>query len=215
MKQLFSHPLVRLSWIGLFAISFVACQSQSSVETLETPADDSAAATEEEALLAQVFPDDFEQVCNGVAFAPAKAYEPTAGGIHPLYVFDRENDSETFSESYKELPSSWKMEWEESQETQLVACLTVTQQVLANTCEFDPDEGETEGYVLETYDTTYEVSLYGAKSGELLDSTTFDLAGDDCPMVHFFTEGEYTDSSSADYTQALIDFVKPYVQPEA
>ncbi|MDA0268546.1 MAG: hypothetical protein O3A14_16710 [Cyanobacteria bacterium] len=201
------------------AINFAACQSlqpsvDTSTEVTGSPVDDSTAAVEED-LAKQVFPNDFEQVCNGIAFAPAKAYEPTAGSIHHLYVFDRESDSETFSESYRELPSSWKMEWEESQETQLVACLTVTKQAIANACEFDPDEGQTQGYVLETYDTTYDVALYAAQSGELIDSTTFDLSGDDCPVVHFFTEGEYTDSSSANYTQALIDFVKPYVQPES
>ncbi|NER79938.1 MAG: hypothetical protein F6K42_10210 [Leptolyngbya sp. SIO1D8] len=199
--------------------SMVACQSPSATETPEPEASAVSAETEgsdiDEVAATQVFPDDFSQVCNGIALTSAKGYQATAGEVHHLYVFDRENDSESFSKSYKELPDGWEMEWEESQETQLVACLTATQQTLANTCEFEPEGEETDLYVLETYSTTYDVAIYAAQSGEQLDSTTFELEGEECPVFHLFTEGELTDTSNADYSQALLEFVKPYVQPEA
>ncbi len=203
------HAAIAL-WMML---GLMACQT----ETAEvTPAEgDGATPTVDETAAKQVFPDDFAQVCNGVGFAPAKAYEPTPGEVHHLYVFDRPNDTEAYAKSYRSLPEGWEKTWEESQETQLVACLTVTKETLAKTCEFPPEEGKTETYVLETYDTAYDVAIYNAQSGEQLDSTSFDIKAGDCPMFHMFTEGELTDKSNPDYSQALLEFIKPYVQPEA
>lgn len=196
--------------------SVTACQTQTASNSAPTnDTSESESITVDESVLTQVFPDDYAQVCNGIAFDPAKAYEPSAGNVHHLYVFDRRDDNESFTKSYRELPDGWEIPWEESQETQLVACLTVTEETLANTCEFPPEEGETDAYVLETYAVTYDVAIYVAKSGEQLDTTTFDLAGEDCPMFHMFTEGELTDTSIPDYSQALLEFVKPYVQPDA
>ncbi|MGD1908951.1 MAG: hypothetical protein ACFB0C_23600 [Leptolyngbyaceae cyanobacterium] len=213
MTVRFSIPVLRRYLAPLLIFGLGACQSQptSETSTSETP---QAPAVDEE-VITQVFPDDFEQVCNGIAFEPAKSYEPVAGSVHPIYVFDREDDGQSFSKSYRELPNGWELEFEESQNAQLVACLTVTAQELANTCEFPPEEGETIAYTLETYSATYNVEIYAAQSGELLDSKILELQGEDCPVVHFFTEGETVDTSIPDYSQALLEFVKPYVQPEA
>ncbi|MEM7770932.1 MAG: hypothetical protein AAF327_10515 [Cyanobacteria bacterium P01_A01_bin.37] len=195
----------------LMILGLTACQSNpTGNQTLTTSSTEGIEETEP----AQVFPDDYAQVCNGIAFTPAATYTSTTGEVHPLYVFDREKDTDAFSKSYRSLPDGWEKSWEESQATQLVACLTVTQETLANSCEFPPDEGETEAYVLETYNTNYAVEIYAANSGEQLDNTTFEIQGAECPMFHMFTEGEYTDTSSADYSQALLEFVKPYVQPD-
>ncbi|MEO1093506.1 MAG: hypothetical protein AAFX01_01235 [Cyanobacteria bacterium J06638_28] len=197
-------------------VGLTACQTQTASD--DAPANDiseAEAVAVDESAPTQVFPDDYAQVCNGIAFEQAKAYEPAAGNVHHLYVFDRQDDAESFTKSYRELPDGWEMPWEESQETQLVTCLTVTEKTLANTCEFPPEEGETDAYVLETYAATYDVAIYAAKSGEQLDAKTLELAGEDCPMFHMFTEGELTDTSTPDYSQALLEFVKPYVQPDA
>ena len=213
MQYSLSRSTLRRYLALLIMVGLGACQAQPISDT--TTAEDEETAAVDEAAITQVFPDDFAQVCNGIAFAPAKSYEPTAGTVHNLYVFDRENDSESFSKSYRELPEGWELSFEESQNTQLVACLTITAQELANTCEFPPEEGETLAYTLETYDTTYDMAVYAAQSGELLDNKTLELQGDECPMFHLFTEGEPLDTSNPDYSQALLEFVKPYVQPEA
>ena len=222
MKYLSSTPVMRLCIGLLITAGLGACQSQPTADSTDPAADAETAASTDEAdtataddsVATQVFPDDFAQVCNGIALSSAKGYESTPGEIHHLYVFDRDNDSESFSKSYRELPDGWEMEWEESQETQLVACLTVIEETLAETCEFEPDGEETDVYVLETYSTTYDVAIYAAQSGEQLGNTTFELQSEECPVFHMFTEGELTDTSSADYSQALLEFVKPYVQPE-
>ncbi|NEQ45808.1 MAG: hypothetical protein F6K00_20600 [Leptolyngbya sp. SIOISBB] len=200
---------LRSAFSLLVLLGLVACQAATTEVEEE-------ALVEDETVAAQVFPDDFAQVCNEIGFAPAQAYESTPGEVHPIYVFERANETEAYSKSYRDLPEGWEKDWEASQETQLVACLTLTQETLSNTCEFPPEEGETDVYVLETYDTAYDVAIYHAKSGEQLDSTTFELQADDeCPMFHMFTEGELADKSNPDYSQVLLEFVKPYVQPEA
>ncbi|MEM1279713.1 MAG: hypothetical protein AAGG53_06720 [Cyanobacteria bacterium P01_H01_bin.152] len=207
----FNAKLSLQSTLSLFVVlGLIACQTETAqVEEDETPIVDETVAE-------QVFPDDFAQVCNGIGLAPAAAYEPMPGEIHHLYVFERDSDTAAYAKSYRDLPEGWEKDWEDSQNTQLVACLTVTQATLAKTCEFPPEEGETDVYVLETYNTAYDVAIYHAQSGEQLNSTTFELPADDeCPMFHMFTEGELTDTSSPDYSQALLEFVKPYVQPEA
>lgn len=215
-----SSPIVRRCLAFVIATGLGACQPQTISDITSNtdsgdPTSDAVTIEVDEEALNQVFPDDFSQVCNGIAFERAKAYEPTAGTVHHIYVFHREDASKSFSKSYRDIPEGWELPFEESQDAQLVACLTITGQELANTCEFPPEEGETETYTLETYSTTYDVEIYAAKSGELLDNTTLELQGADCPMFHMFTEGEPIDTSNADYSQALLEFVKPYVQPEA
>lgn len=196
-------------------MGFVACQSPSASDSSATTEGDPAAATGSPAASATtVFPSDFEAACNGAPVDQAATYEKTAGSIHPIYVFYRETAEEPFIHGSGRVPEAWEKPWEQAAETQLVVCLTPVERTLNQTCEFTSDD-DPDTYTLEIYDTVYEVSVRAAQTGEELGSTSLDLKADTCPMFHMFTEGELVDQTNADFEQALVEFVKPYVQPEA
>ncbi|MEO1622337.1 MAG: hypothetical protein AAFU53_15065 [Cyanobacteria bacterium J06632_3] len=187
----------------------IACQGQSSVgdaDAGELEIDTDAAA--------QIFPSDFKDACQGAPVTGAAEYDEASAEIHPIYVFLREDEGGSFYERSGQLPEAWQKEWEQSAETELVACVTPEERTLSQKCEFE-DEGEPT-YTLETYDTTYLAEVRVAKTGKLLTSETLDLKADsDCPVFHMFTEGEQLDTEDADFGQAVLDLVKPFVQPEA
>lgn len=203
-----THRSLSIASIALL-VQLSACQSSPSASTEQASPVASASPT-------QVFSNDYAQVCNQVPLAAAASYEQTAGATHPVLVFSREDASSAFSEAYSTLPQGWKLDFPDTQKTELVACLTITQNTLNRVCEFEPDEAGGAAYKLELYDTNYDVALYAANSGEQLDAASFELKADDeCPMFHMFTEGELTDSQQASFEQPLLDFIKPYVQPTA
>ena len=194
------------------AAGLAACQS-ADIQPLgvtETDTVEQATAPAEKKL----FPNDFKDACQGVPVQNAAAYEPTPGTIHPIYLLARDSENENFLERSSRLPEAWEKDWEQAAATELVVCLTQTGQQLAQTCDFE-EAGEPT-YTLEVYDTTYAAEVRVAQTGELLAAETLELAADsDCPMFHMFTEGETVDSQSANYEQAVLEFAKPYVQPEA
>lgn len=187
-----------------------ACQSPTAGETqLENSPDYIVKKNVDE----QITSADFAQVCNGIAIDEAKAYIPDSETINYLYVFERQNEREAFSKSLKSLPNGWEVPWNFSQETSLTACVTIVQETLAKTCEFPSDEEKVDPHLLEIYDTIYQVNIYAAQSAGSLDNTTLDVKAGDCPSFYMFAEGELKDKLNADYRQALLELVGPYVQP--
>ncbi|MEO1210867.1 MAG: hypothetical protein AAFX78_15190 [Cyanobacteria bacterium J06638_20] len=203
----------------LLGLNLAACQSQpTSSEESENPATPTETAEAEtgdaETSASRVFPSDFEAACNGAPVTQAATYEQTAGDIHPIYVFYREAADDSFIQGSGRVPEAWEVPWEEAASAQLVVCLTPVERTLNQSCEFTSDD-DPDTYTLEIYDTVYEISVRAAQTGEELESTSVDLKANECPMFHMFTEGELVDQRNADFEQSLVEFVKPYVQPEA
>ncbi|MBE9100984.1 hypothetical protein [Vacuolonema iberomarrocanum] len=215
------RPVAYFAASMLLVISLAACQSQSVSESDEvenpTTAEEEIADIEPDdaaTSAGRVFPSDFEDACNGAPVPQAAAYEQTVGSIHPVYVFYRETADDSFIQGSGRVPEAWEVPWEDAANAQLVVCLTPVERTLNQSCEFTSDD-DPDTYTLEIYDTVYEISVRAAQTGEELESTSLDLKADECPMFHMFTEGELVDQRNADFEQSLVEFVKPYVQPEA
>lgn len=160
-----------------------------------------------------LFSSDFEEVCRRGRVERAPAY-PDEGEIHPVMFFRREPNSESFYEmSTLELPVPWMADYERGyEEVELVVCMVATDSNFVEVCEYEDDESD-DIFLLNMYDTTYEVTLYTAHSGEELDTMTLELTYDgDCPMFAFFSEEEedqYMFPTAGD----LEAFLEPYVEP--
>lgn len=153
-----------------------------------------------------VFLSDFEDACQGAATKKGVAYSDAAG-THPVVVFDRDSASETYYQTSYILPEAWEATYENPELTELVACVTTIPGDFVEACEYDI---EGVAYTLNNNGASYEVELYEAMSGELVDSTTLEVPTEECPMFWFFYET--TEEYYPAYDQALTDWVKPYAQ---
>lgn len=111
-----------------------------------------------------------------------------------------------------EKEEEWEKEKDKAEETELVLCKTQIKRERVKECKF---ENLSEEYTLEIYDTADKVALYAAKTGEVLNSSTLEVPGGDCPSSHFFTEGKFVDSQEGSDLEQTVKFVKPYIEPEA
>lgn len=189
-----------ISLLLLSALVFSACSTAETTDTNTETTDTTEIVTQD------VFTSDFEDVCNGVAQVKGTAYTEEAG-IHPVLLFDRDSDTESYYEASFVLPEAWQVDWQEAGKYQLVTCVTTQPKEMAETCEFDI-EGDV--YTLNNYSADYAVSLYAATTGEELASTTFNLPAGECPSMYYFSSKN--ENYYPDYEQSLTEFLKPYVQ---
>lgn len=157
----------------------------------------------------QLFANDFTPVCSGAGLTDAAAYEKSAGKIHPILVMYKKADDQKWSKYYSKLVEGWETDWKEIAKTELVVCVDPTERKKAKECPFEKDGNK---FLLEMYDTKYDVKLYESKTGTLIKETKLDLkAANQCPMFQMFRNA--TEKKDADFKDELIKFVKPYVQP--
>ncbi|MBN1617961.1 hypothetical protein JW887_01290 [Candidatus Dojkabacteria bacterium] len=149
----------------------------------------------------------FANVCNGVAVSDAAEYSTESGDVSPIYVFSRNSQNDSYISAYGKVPSDWEPNISRPEEAQLVACVTVIESSDSGKCEYD---GDNETFTLNTYDAKYKVSLYNAKTAELVAETEFDLSYDDCPTDFLFTSSENDDYAA--YGYSLTDFARQYVE---
>ncbi len=187
-----------LSLLLIGSLSLAAC-------TTQTP-DTTTNSNEPEVSVQEVFPTDFEDVCNGIPQSKGTAYTETAG-THPVVLFSRESSSASYYETSYTLPEAWQLDWQEAEKFELVTCVTTEPKEMAESCEYDI---EGDAYTLNTYSADYQVNLYAATTGTELASTKLSLPADPCPSLHFFSEK--TENHYPDYSQSLTEFLKPYAQ---
>ena len=190
-----------------------ACQTAASDSSSTTTAQNTDASAPDSSPQEQPLSNyDLKDACSGVPVNRAAAYDKSVEGIHPIAVFYRNEEADSYIHGSNRMPEAWEVSWEEAGKTELVVCVTAVDRELVNECVFDEnDDGSV--YTLEVYNTVYDASLYAAQSGELLESAQLDVkASSDCPMFHMFTEGEPVDQSDANFNEAVLEFVKPYVQ---
>jgi hypothetical protein len=164
------------------------------------------------------FISDFDRVCTTqVGFSDASGYEPVAGAVHPVVLFEDYRGG-NLVESSRTLPEGWKVEqdtdFEDNAElgaAELVACSTrVSERPTGTMCDFE-DEGET--VTLELVDASYELVVYEANTGEEVQRSTLEGSqGGECPFIATFQEGDTTFVSEPD-DDAYINALKPVVAP--
>jgi hypothetical protein len=182
-----------------------------------TPAVDEAAVDEPEVTAA---PDtvatvnsltDFGDVCRGVLLAGATPYDPARSGVHPLVTMAGE--SPTYETAGALLPDQWDPVIGEEQTVELVACLDRTSSTPMQTCDgYTDDNDQDTGLTVEMYDASYDVRLIAAASGDEVATTQLDATDDVCPMFVFFDDGETVKPVYAEPTDALTEFLAPFVQ---
>jgi hypothetical protein len=155
----------------------------------------------------------YAQVCNGAGLSEAVAYSKSPG-VHPLILMNRDSDQSSFNEKTPSdgFPKSWQISYKNAKDGQLVTCITTAKRELKKKCDFPASKPDQIKHVLEMYNTTYDVTLYEAKTGKKIASKSIVAKADECPMFHMFKKTEEVDKEDGNYEQALINFVKPHVQ---
>lgn len=202
----------------LAAVSLAACggggdSKKSAAGPTTTTAATGASTTEAGPELPQ-FASDFDRVCTTqVGFAGAASYEPVAG-IHPMVFFEKFR-GESWVNSSRTFPQGWTVKEDadfkdnhELKAVQLIACADrVKETPTGKQCEFEDKGTKTK---LELVNSTYELKLYAATSGEVAKTATLETHTTECPYFATFQKGDkkWVDEPSDDeYTAA----VKPVV----
>lgn len=155
-----------------------------------------------------LFDSNLDNVCNGMPEKRAKKYAKQPGEIHPLVLFSRTSESDSWTKSYSDKLDGWKTT--EASDYQLVGCVTAKQVKKVKECKFD---AKTPVRYLDLADVTYELTIYAAETGEKLATKSVEVkAPTRCPMIHMFREQRETDLP--DFAPAFIEFAKPFVAPK-
>ena len=166
------------------------------------------------------FLSDFDRVCESqVGFGGASEYDGEPG-VHPIALFADYDDPPSLLQSSVTLPAGWAVaedaDFEDNSElaaTELVGCAIRTDARPNGTpCEFEGDDGD-EPITLELVDTTYELTIYRATTGEAVgEPQTLEAVSTDCPFVASIGEGDtqyFNDPTEEQYVDALKETVNP------
>ncbi len=152
---------------------------------------------------------EFSQVCRGTGLATASAYTPE-GDLHPLVFLEGEDPE--YSYSTVTLPDGWETSFESFETTQLVACLNRVSATPAELCEGYEDDDSDLSWSVQTFDSSYELTLRDAQSATVVAEQAFEGPSEGCPMLSFFTEGDPNPAPDYDVPSTEIEvFLKQYV----
>jgi hypothetical protein len=202
---MFKHVLLVV--VSILALAVIGCGA-GSIPAVATPI---PAATETPRPL---YSFDFEGTCVGQGVSAATPYTPD-DGVNKVIIFSREGENESFIEQtifVEAFPSAeWLPEFEKYEAAELVACMTVTEREFVEECEYTNDNDNTIS-LLQTHNTTYDITLYEATTGEVVDTGSLYGPSDGCPVFAFFS-GDETEIHDGEPVADLIDFLQPYVEP--
>lgn len=164
-----------------------------------------------------MFASEFDRLCTTqVGFGGAAPLSDGAGP-RPIVLL-QETDGGLLIEASADLPAGWAVETDTDFEdnsdlapTELVGCAQVAGTTPTGIqCDLELDDGGT--VTLELVDVTYELTVYGAATGEVVGTETIEASDTECPFFVFIDEGqtEYHNTPDADqYTAALTSYVTP------
>ncbi len=209
MRQ--TRHTVRLLIAGS-AVVLASCGSSSSSGSdaaLESADSAGGEATTTTAVTPIFSETEFTQVCRGTGLATASAYTPE-GDLHPLVVLEGEDPE--YGYSSVTLPDGWETSYESYESTQLVACLDRVSTTPVELCEGYEDDESGISWSVQTFDSTYELTLRDAQSAEVVAEETFEGPSEGCPMFSIFSEGDPDPAPEYDVPSADIEvFLKDYV----
>lgn len=127
-----------------------------------------------------------ENVCVGIPYESAQAYDPNAKGVHPVVLFTKELEG-----SFKSIDlvtshietREWGAPFWSPSKTELVACTVLTPLKKGETCDYFSRGGNAKLSESDTYSAKFEMVLYEAKTGKKLNQTSFTLPAPSCPSV--------------------------------
>ncbi len=188
-----------------------ACGSSGSDAIEAEPGrEGDATATTEAAAPTPIFSEtEFTQVCRGTGLETASSYS-AEGDLHPLVILEGEDPE--YSYSSVTLPDGWETAYETYETTELVACLNRVSTTPVELCEGYEDEESGISWSVQTFDSSYDLTLRDAKTAEIVAEQSFEGPSDGCPMFSFFTEGDPDPAPEYDVPSAEIEvFLKTYV----
>ncbi len=153
---------------------------------------------DEDEMLALLFP-----VCSGKAVSTAAEYMPNkyANSMMPI-------DSKGEKHDLAALEGVWGTYWlpESVSNTELVACFAEAQKINVGTCKYD------DGTSIERYMQRLVISIYAARTGELIDAITLDgPRPTTCPEKKV-AGGEQPDYlGDPPYGRTIIDTLRPFI----
>jgi hypothetical protein len=190
----------------------------SDLETIVKPFVTGGAAPEELVAASPTVPaaelttDDFHQVCRDTG--QTSAVEFIAGpGLHPAVLLTTDHSGfSQYTAMFPALPEGWEGNTTPSA-AQLVVCAVVTATTSNQICDgYTGDDGT--ALQVETFDTTYDVSVRVARTAEVLHAEPLTTPGTECPMFMTFTQ---TAGPEPYYPEpdpvALETLLKPFVNP--
>lgn len=150
--------------------------------------------------------DDLKTVCTGKALEDAAPYVLQEGQAAQVYYFERRNEEFRWPGRGPDSPSlpKWWTSWDDPSHTQLVACVDAVEKQRVETCSYEGSGGG-----ISTYEATYTMTVYEAKTGKVLDTKTLPKKpAPKCPMVK---SGEQQEGLYPLYSEDLQAFLAPHV----
>jgi hypothetical protein len=157
---------------------------------------------------AELTDDEFDQVCRdtGQASAPEFVAGP---GVHPALLLA--SDGVSFGLMSTTLPEGWTAAT--PGDAQLVICSVLTAATSNQLCDgYTDDAGEP--LQVETFDSTYDVTVRVARTAEVLHSEQVVVPGTECPMFMTFTGVEGPEPYYPEIDPVTLEtLAKPFVNP--
>lgn len=202
--------LARLTTVLVSLVLVIAGCSSSGSESADTAGTDQLPAALNR----------FDRLCESqTGFVGASAYEPGAGP-HPIVVLEA-LDRDAYAATRADLPTGWSIDSGELSGTdadaelfeaiELVACVEISQTTEAGlSCRLQSFDGETVD--LEALNGSFDLTIYEAATGSLVDSMPITSEVLECPNTLTIDEGqtEFLFGPSADDYEELL---RPIVEP--
>jgi hypothetical protein len=168
-----------------------------------------------DAAAAKLFPTNFEGVCQGATTSKAKAYDKAAK-THKVLYFETYKDK--LLDQSSQLPADWTVQFDANSDAyanvDLVACAVRSSSTFVKDCDgYTKDDKPTSNKV-KMNDAVYAVSVHEATTGKELAKTELTGTSNTCPMLQSFDgDNQTVDVYASPAKDALLAFVKPFVQP--
>lgn len=161
----------------------------------------------------QLFPDNFKGVCSGASVAAATAYDAKAAAHKALYFETYKDD---FSDRSSSLPGDWTVQYSPNGDPfkaiDLVACARRTAAQEVKICDKYKTNGSETRNKVRWHTATYELSVFEAKTGKKLGTTTLQATDAECPMFENFSGTSDTiDDYASPSDSAVADVLRPYM----
>ena len=161
------------------------------------------------------------EACTGTVIDVAAAYDASSSGPHLIALYSQNSFDESVYDfmfpSQTNFPEEWTVPVDQPfSDIELVGCLARVEETLVETCEgYEIDESDDEGTV-EIYDAVYELTIYAAKTGEVVGTETIEAFIDECPSLVMFSTGpgeDLVEERHGQPTDDLPNLVESYVNP--
>lgn len=200
-----------LSLLVALSLLTAACGGSSDSDSSgESTSGDSDSSVDDEAPTSLFSETDFAPVCRETGIVSAADYSAAASGLSKMVILEGADPDYGFS--VITLPDGWETDYEDIEETELVACVNRVSATPAELCEGYKDDDTGTEWSVQLHDSEYEVTLREATTAAVVAEASFSGPAGDCPMFSFFSDGDDVPVLDYDTPDAEIEvFLRPFV----